>query len=1118
MAQSKDNYQLLIEKLDQFTRKYYLNQLIRGTLYAVGLILLLFIVVNVLEYFFYFSKPVRKSMFFSFIGTSITALVYWVFLPLMRYFRLGKLISHRQAAEIIGKHFTNVKDKLLNVLQLREQADQQATSRELILASVNQKSEEIKPVPFPKAINLGQNRKYLRYAIPPLLLLLILLLAAPSVIKDGTKRLINNNKDFEREAPFQFLVDAQTLKVVQYEDFDLNVDVEGEMLPNEAFINIDNYQYRLNKEDQSKFSYTFKNVNEDIDFYLFSSGFNSVPYKLEVLEKPNILGFEVDLDYPSYTGRKDENLKNIGDLVVPAGTNIDWLLNTENTDDIQLKFSGKNDLEEVKQIAQGTFNFKKQALKDESYKLFISNDQLPTADSIAYTLTVQPDLYPTISVEKFVDSTNTKLHYFVGDASDDYGLAGLYFNYSILKPDGKQGDPQRTLVQKNSNKQIQYDFQWDVATLSLEPGDQITYFFEVFDNDAINGSKSARTNIMTYAKPTVEEYEEQADQNDEEIKDELKKALEESRDIQEEMKKLREKMLQEKDLDWQNREELEKMLERQKELEKKIDKAKQKFEENMKNQEEFEQPEEEILEKQEQLQEMFEELMSEEMKELMEQIEELLQELEKDEALEMMEEMEMSDEELEMEMDRMLELFKQLEMEKELQEQIDKLNELAEKQEELSEQTKNEEMDQEELKEKQDEINKEFEDIKEKQEELREKNEELESPKEMGDESEEKEEMEDIQEDLNDSKENLDQQQNQKASDSQKNAAQKMKEMADKMDSAMQAGEMEQMQEDMEALRQLLENLVGLSFDQEDLIEEFEESDPYTPHYTGLVQGQFKLEDDFKLIEDSLQALSKRVFQIESYITEKVTEIKSNMRETLEQLEERKKAPAAEHQQRVMKNVNDLALMLSETMNQMQQQMAGMMAGSQMCKNPGGAKPNDKGSKPGDKISQGQESLNQQMQGLKKQLQKGKGKPGSMSKEFAQMAARQAALRKALKEKQQQMQKNGENSTELQELLDQMDQTETDLVNKRLTNEMMKRQQDILTRLLEAERAERQREFDNKRKSETGDQRERKLPPSLEEYLKKRQAQVDYYKQVSPSLKPFYKLLVEEYYKSLKTD
>ena len=113
----------------------------------------------------------RKVMFYSFVGVSSIALLGWVFLPLLRYFRLGSVISHEQAANIIGDHFTDVKDKLLNVLQLKKQSNG-ISHADLILASINQKSEEIKLVPFKAAIDLSKNRKYLRYALPPLLVFL----------------------------------------------------------------------------------------------------------------------------------------------------------------------------------------------------------------------------------------------------------------------------------------------------------------------------------------------------------------------------------------------------------------------------------------------------------------------------------------------------------------------------------------------------------------------------------------------------------------------------------------------------------------------------------------------------------------------------------------------------------------------------------------------------------------------------------------------------------------------------------------------------------------------------------------------------------------------------------
>ncbi len=1111
----KDNYQLLIEKLDRFTRKYYINQLIKGSLYSVALILAIFILLNTLEYFFYFDTTVRKIFFYSFITVSALALISWVFTPLLHYFRLGKVISHEQAAQIIGEHFTNVKDKLLNILQLKRQSENSSQTN-LLLASINQKTQEINPVPFTSAINLGQNRKYLRYALPPLLLLLVLLFAG--MIQDSTSRLINNNTKYERDAPFHFIVDQDELSVVQFSDFILKVKIEGNLLPDEVFIDIDNYHYRLTKDLANQFSYKFSNVQKNTDFKVFSSGVNSKEFTLDVMKKPNILGFDVSLDFPAYTQRTDKSITNIGDLVIPAGTKIDWVFNAQNTDNISIRFSQSDGVVPAERFDNELFTYKKSVHKDETYKIFVSNKNLPNADSVAYSITVIPDIHPTITVEKFTDSLDNSMHYFVGDAADDYGLLSLSFNYRIITVKGKQGELNTIKLKKPAAKQIQYDYTWDVSSLELNPGDEVIYYFEVFDNDAVNGNKSSRTNIATFKKPTVEEFEEMESQNNEEIKKDLEESIKESKDIQKDLKKLREKLLQEKEMDWQTKKDLEELLERQKELEQKIEDAKKNFEENIQNQEEFSQPNEELLEKQEKVQELFEELLSDEMKELMQQIEELMQELEKDGALEMMEEMEFNDEELELELDRMLELLKQLEVENDMQKQIDKLEELAKEEEELSEETeKNEDSDknpneedskQKELEKKQEEIKEKFDKIQEDMKELQKKNEELERPNDLGD---PEEQMEDIEKDLNESQEELEKQQNKKASKAQKKAAGKMKDMAQSMSMQMQSGQMEQMEEDMESLRQLLENLVGLSFDQEDLMDAFSKSTINTPHYVELVQDQYKLKDDFKLIEDSLQALSKRVFQIESFITEKVTEVRSNLREGIDHLEERKIPLAAKHQQFTMKNVNDLALMLNEVMEQMQQQMSGMMSGSQMCKKPGG-KGSD-GKKPMDQIGQGQQDLNKQMQNMKEGLKKGQG--GS-SKEFAEMAAKQAALRKALRELSKEKQQQGQGVKELQDIIDQMNKVETDLVNKKLSNETLNRQKEIMTRLLEAEKAEREREYDQKRKAENATLKERNMPPSLEQYIKKREAEIEIYKTVSPSLKPYYKFLVEEYFKSLK--
>ena len=1113
---TQDQYEILINKLDQFIRKFYLNQLLKGTLYSVALILVLFLTINTLEYYFYFPTFGRKALLFSFLGISGISLFNWVFVPSAKYFRLGQLISHEQAANIIGSHFNNVGDKLLNILQLKQLANN-VDAPDLILAGIDQKASEIKLVPFKAAINLNQNSRYLRYALPPLLLLFILLFAAPSLLIDSTERLIYNGKEFIKPSPFQFSVTNEKLEVVQNSDFVLNIRVEGNQLPDEAFIEIGGYPYRLKKEGPDQFSYRFNNVAETTRFKISGAEVKSPTFTLNVLSKPTIQGFEISLDYPSYTGRKDETIQNIGDLVIPQGTLVNWVFDANHTDDISFYFETEKRRSEAKRFSDYLFTYKKKALKDDIYQVFFSNKALPKGDSVRYNLNVIPDKYPEINAQKFEDSTNNKLLFLAGDASDDYGIEKINFNYSLFRGD-KLITEKTQIIKQNEGSPVAFRHSFDLSTINVEPGDNIQYYFEVFDNDGVNGSKSAKSTSWTYEMPTVEEFKKMEDLNEDLIQKNMMDAAKESKKLQEQLQKMREKLLQQKEMDWQTRKELQRILDQQKELEKLVEEAKKAMEENKKNQEEFSERSEEMKEKQEKLEDLMEEVVNDEMKSLMEKIQELMQELNKDEALKMMEEMEMNDNKVNKQMDRMLELFKQLEIEKEVTETAKELEKLSDKQEELTKETEanqkdsqkespeKQEASQEKLIEKQKELQEEFKKVEEKLKEIAKKNDALEKPQRMDD---KKEDAKDIQRDMKDSQQNLEQKKNDKASKNQKDAAKKMKEMASQMQNQMQAGQMKQMQMDMKTLRQLLENLVSLSFSQEDLIAEFNKTDPSTPKFVQLTQKQNKLKDDFKIAEDTLQALAKRMIQLESFVTDKVMEINRSYKESIVQLEERKKTTAADFQQRGMKSLNDLALMLSESLEQLQQQMASKMKGQQMC-----ADPNSPGQgEPKDQMSEGQEKLNEQMKGKQKE-----GKSPS-AKDFAEMAAKQAALRKAMEAKQRRLQQQGKGGNkEMQEMVEEMNKTEIDLVNKRMNGEVMKRQQQILTRMLEFEKAERQQDQDEKRKAEIAKTTPAPMPPALEEYIRQRKAEIQNYQTVSPSLKPYYKNLVETYLKSYKSN
>ncbi|MBC8046360.1 MAG: DUF4175 domain-containing protein [Fimbriimonadaceae bacterium] len=1111
--ETNSNYSLLIQKLDAFTRKFYLNKLVRGALFFGAVVISIYLVFSFLEYNFYFSTDVRKILFYSFIAGSVVFISLWILTPLFKYFKLGKQIDHATAAKIIGAHFSQVEDKLLNILQLKE-TENSVASKELIEASINQKIETIKPVPFSLAINLNKNKKYLKYTLPPLAVLIFILFASPDILRDSNYRLLRNNTFFEKQAPFQFNISNKTLEVIQYNDYELNIKITGEALPDNVMVETSTGSYNMIKNSADEFSFTFNKVPSNTEFNLIANGFNSKEYTLEVIPKPAIINFDVRLNYPDYTRKKDEILKNAGDMIIPEGTDVSWIFNTENTELIDLIFPA----EKTKATRDGknNFSFSKKIFNNQLYKISIANNRIISNDTIQYSIDVIPDAYPQINVQQFADSTDDKFLFFAGEINDDYGFKNLQFHYLLEGTDvkgntftKKEGDEKISFI--NTSLKNPFNYAFDLHQYSLQPGDRVTYFFEVWDNDGVHGSKSTRSSALQYIVPTKEELEEIREESNEEIKNSLEDVLSELDAIKKETEEMQDKLLEKKELNWDDKKKLENLLQRQNNAQQQIEDLKKEFEKNLSMQKEYMEPNPEILEKQEQLQEMFEEVLTDEMKKLYEEIQKLLEELTKEQSLEQMQEMNMNNEQLEKELDRMLELFKQLEMEQKMQETVDKLNELAKEQENASEQTENKQSEKEQNIENQEDISKKFDEIQEDIDKLEEMNKELEDQKDL--ENTEQSEQQ-VEEEQQKASEQLQQSQKKQASQSQKNASQKMKEMAQNMQNQMQQMQMQQQQEDMNALRQLLDNLIKLSVDQESLMDELKNTKTNNPKYVDLMANQQKIKEDNKIVEDSLYALAKRVFQISSTITREMESVNNNIDKSLSQLSERSINQANMYQQLTMTSYNNLALLLDEVMQQMQQQMAQSMPGSQMCQKPGGESQLPS-------MGEMQKQLNEQLKKMKGEMENGqqKGSKEGMSKELAEMAAKQAAIRDALQQMAKELgggnTEDGKLAKQLQQIAEKMDQTEEDIVNKLLSDEMLKRQQDILTRLLEAADSERERKTDNERQSNTAKEVNRELPPAIEEYIKKRNSEIDLFKTMSPELKPFYKNLVEEYFRSI---
>lgn len=1211
----KNENNILINKLDEFICKYYKNQLIKGALYSSGLLVSAFLAVVLLEYLGEFSTTVRSILFYSFLATSIFVIVKFIAIPLMKLNRYGKIISYEEAAAIIGTHFGNVQDKLLNVLQLQSEKSLSG-SDELLFASINQKINELKPVPFAAAINISENKRYLKYVLPPLFLTVGIALIWPNIISKSTSRLVHHQTYFESEAPFTFNIQNNELKTMQQQDFVLQVKLEGTEIPNELFIKVDGSEFKLEKENNITFNYTFKNVQHSSDFVLSGAGYNSKGYKLEVMPKPSLMQFSVKLKYPAYLNKKDETITNSGDLQIPQGTKVTWQFNTKNTNNLFLGFSDTTF--NLNESAKDQFTFSKLLVQSTAYYVITKNQFVSTyGDSVNYGINVLADQVPYIDVSEKADSTNFKNIYFSGSVKDDYGFTKLLFHYTHYTTDSLGNNKQETgekLLGINKSQIAQsYYYYFDANSFEMQPGDKIEYYFEVWDNDGVNGAKPSKTKVMAFKAPTIDEVNEAAGKNNEQIEKDLDESIKKAKELQKDLDALSKKMNDKKQLGWEEKKKIEDILNKQKSLEKKIDQVKQENQQNNQMQNEFSPQDESIMEKQKQLEQLMENVMTPEMKKMFDELQKLMDQMDKNQIQQKIEEMKLTNKDIEKELDRALESFKQFEVEQKLQQAIDKLEELKNKEEQLNKETEgkkgteekketenkkqddkkqdgktdekkddgkkqddknqddkketegkkqddkiqdgktsddknkdNKTPDSKELKQKQDEIAKEFEKLKEDLKELNKKNSELEQPNQLPD---TKEQEKKASENMENSSESLSKNNKKSASKSQKDAEKEMDEMKQKMEEAMEEMQEQEEEDNANSIRQILENLLNLSFSQEELIKTLPKTRIDNPQYTKIPQQQKKLQDDSKIIEDSLLALSKRAPQISAFVNREISAINNNMQKTVQALADRNPSDASMRMQSSMTSINNLALLLNEELekNQKEQQKKQQQkSGGGKCKKPkkgGEGKVPKSSNQPS--MSQMQKQLNEQLKQLKEQLAKGEKpgqkpgekpgqkpgqKPGGQigmgqnqgqmpgmmpgtSEQLAKMAAQQEALRRQLQQMMDQMKNKGQ--TPGGDLADMMEQTEKDIVNKAITQETMKRQEDILTKLLESEKAEREREQDEKRKSTEAKNENLSNPSQFLEYKRMKEKELELLNTVPPSLTPFYKEKVNNYFNSV---
>ena len=1087
------------KQLVAYKKKFYTDKLIKGSLLFLLVGLCLFLMFTVLEFNFRFGSWIRGFLLFSFVALMLGLLVFWVIKPAWELLGGGEKLTDEEAARQIGSFFPDVKDRLLNVLQLQK-LDQDDQS--LLLASIEQKSGELSTIKFANAIKIEANLRFLKYLAAPAGIAIILLLLVPQLFTESTARIIQYNKTFTPPPPFTFNLMNDKLEGFRNEDYIIQMAIEGGNIPETVYLESNGRRIKLNENAVGIYEFTFSKMLVKTSFSFSAAGYTSPVYEISLRSRPLLRNFNVSIDFPAYTGKQDVLLENIGNVEVPEGSKINWQFSTSEADSLWLAFDKKEAIITAKSADNQIFEVADAFFEPEYYEVVLANMHSRNKDRIRYRIDVIKDKSPVINAEVFQDTTLFSYIVLGGSISDDYGLTNLSIKYQAQTAD--EESPFTTLrlpVDKSQASQGFY-YQWRIDSMNLKQGETLAYYLEVTDNDEVNGYKSTKTGLYYLKVPSRKEVKESLAREAQGAEKQIDKNIDQARKIQDQIKEIEDRLKTKKKLDWQDEKLIQDLLEKKDELNENIEKLRNQNKDLNEKRERFSESSPKIKDKMEKLQSLMDELLDDETKQLYEELKKLLEEKSQlGEVQQMMDQIQNKEENLEKELERALELFNRMKFDFKLDEIVQDLEETATKQEELSEKTDDKEASNEELIEEQETLNEEFNELKEDMEQLNELNQELDNPESMPDVSEEQQQIEKNQQE---SKESLEENKRKKAAESQKKSAEQMKQMGEKMQQMQSNMEMEMLEENLDNLRDIVDNLVKLSFNQEDLMNEFREVNQSDPRFLELSQQQLKIKDDALIVKDSLLSLANRVFQIASFVTREVSSLNDYMDESLDALKERNKSLAISKQQFSMTSMNNLALLLDDVLQQMQQQMADAMGAPQKGKD--GKKQNMPG------LSDLQKELSKKINDLKKS-----GKTGrELSEELAKLAAEQEMIRRGLEQMQDKL---GEDkpggSGGLEDAIKKMEQTEKDLVNKRLANISQERQEDIVTRLLEAENAQREREISKEREGESAKDFDRKIPAAFEDYKQLKEKEIELLKTVPPKLNPYYKKEVNEYFKRI---
>jgi hypothetical protein len=1068
MKPEAPTYFELTRKLTAYHRKQTRFGVISGLLNFIAALLPLLLMLAVVEKFFHFSSIGRLFCLIFFAITALALAFRFLFHAAVALFKPIHSCLIDTAIEV-GAHYKGVNDRLGNALQVYEnyERDKYRYSVALIEASLTQVADELKQEDFSRHVDLQPFNKSYGRALLVTGIFILMMFSFHQPLSAALLRLFQPGRDFSHGQIIQFVVKPGDITLVKGEPLTLSAWLSDSTIHAASLSLRSEFKTEvipLTKTTDDSFRHQVEAVRDTLTYFFTADHQNSTIYKILPVERPFLRSLKVQVRPPTYAKLPPYFLEdNIGDVSALKGSRIDLkgVANKELAAGILL-FADSSSL--PLSIDRRTISASFTLIKDDQYSFsLVDHEGNHSQSSIVYHLNVVPDAHPLVQIVlpgKDIDLGDDMTIPLLIEAQDDYGISRMRLAYQVVS--GSEGEMDSTRLSfreiqgfEKNQELVRLVMQWNLSELDMFPTDVMIYFVEVYDNDSVSGPKRGRSQVFRARFPSMFEMYQEVAQDQDSATDSLQEALDRSRELQQKAAQLTLEMEREQKLDWQKKNELENVIQKQEEINQQLDDISKKMDEMIEKIEKNDLFSQETLKKFEEIRQLYQDIMTPELKETLEKMSEALQNLDEEAIKQAMEELKQNMDDYNKALDRTISLLKKLKVEQKLDQAQKMAQDLAERQQKISEQSQQKDADSSRLQKEQEQINKDAEALADLMKEVQEDLKSLPMPPLDPLESA----MQQMQED--NLAQNLEQiqnmmQQNQMATVPQKSsqAQSTFEKMAEQLQTANQMMSGEMQRRAMQAMRKSSRDVLSLSQQQEDLMQQTQELARNSPQFPEAAERQQEISSGLRRVVDEMSQTMKDAFGMSTKVSKSLGQAMTQMDQALEQMEARENQQAAGNQAGAMSAMNSAVREMQNSMQSMMQQGgAGGMSYQQFMQQM-------------QQLGDSQSQINQQTQGMTP----GPGLTPGQQAAMARLAAEQRQVRKSMETLAREAGGMSEILGSMDKIVDDMKKVEQDLGSQQITRDTINRQNRILSRMLDAQKSVNKREFSRERQAETGKQ------------------------------------------------